>query len=57
MVHVPLHALPQPPLPSTFTHDHLTGLREVNYDAKLENLVANGGDAPAASFALRSSVV
>ena len=33
--------LPQPPLPSTFTHDHLTGLREVSYDPKLATLISN----------------
>ena len=29
-----------PPLPSAFTHDHLTGLREVAYDPKLGSLVS-----------------
>ena len=33
---------PLPPtLPSTFTHDHLTGLRHVTYDPKIATLVSN----------------
>jgi hypothetical protein len=30
-----------PALPSRFTHDHLTGLREVAYDPLLQTLVSN----------------
>ena len=30
-----------PPIPSSFTHDHLTGLREVAYDPVLKTLVSN----------------